>query len=263
MPSTATLAPTTRKVYPITPSNAHDWAICGGFFDASSREGRGPGTSYPLQLGSAAHELVAAYDRECASGGQSDATLLARHWRAGRFEPADDGRAREEAGSMLELYARARQAGVVEVLASEHFARIGPRSLDERRSIILSGRIDRVARRADGTLEVLDFKTATILPSEDELRRDPATAAYHLLAEGRFGPGPLVVAQWSLRSDARVEVCLSAADLAAGKDRLRAMVEELASGSFGTTPGVACGYCPARHRCPALLDGPEPADRAW
>ena len=226
MPSTAILAPAKRKVYPITPSNAHDWAICGSFFDASSREGRGRGTSYPLQLGTAVHELVAAYDRECGAGGQATSTLLARNWRAGRFEPADDGRAREEAGTMLELYARTRQAVVVEVLASEHFARIGPHSLDERRSIVLSGRIDRIARRADGAVEVLDFKTAAILPSEDELRRDPATAAYHLLVEGRFGPGPLVVAQWSLRRDARVEVCLSAADLAAGKDRLRAMVEE-------------------------------------
>jgi len=263
MPSTATPAPATRKVYTVTPSNAHNWAICGGFFDASSREGRGRGTSYPLLLGTAVHELVAAYDRERGSGGQATSTLLARHWRAGRFEPADDGRAREEAGTMLGLYARSQQAGMVEVLASEHAAQIGPRVLDERRAIILSGRIDRVARRADGTLEVLDFKTAAILPSEDELRRDPATAAYHLLAEGRFGPGPLVVAQWSLRSDARVEACLSEADLAAGKDRLRAMVEDLASGSFGTTLGVACGYCPARDRCPALLDGSEVADRAW
>ncbi|HWE62461.1 MAG TPA: PD-(D/E)XK nuclease family protein [Chloroflexota bacterium] len=253
-------APSRRATVTITPTAAHNWALCGGFYAAGRQADRDREAPYALLLGTAVHELVAAYDRLQAPHEAATETLLMRHWRPGRFAAADDARAREESAAMLARYQAARRTEMIEVLAGECFARTEPRGIGDGMQIALSGRIDRVGRRPDGTLEVLDFKTAATLPSEEELRHDPATTAYHLLAAERFGAGRILIAQWSLCSGARSEVTLGPGDIAAGKEHLRTMAREIAGDAFSLTPGVACGYCPARLACPALVhEVPAPA----
>ena len=164
---------------------------------------------------------------------------------------------------MLVLYHRARAAELVDLLVGECFIRTEPRGIGDGLAIALSGRIDRLGLRVDGTLEVLDFKTGSTLPSEEELRADPATTAYHLLAASRFPADRIVVAQWSLRSGAQSEVALQPSDIIAGKEQLRTMVRELHRGAFSLNPGVACGYCPSRSTCPALAPDSPSADNEW
>ena len=260
---TASLAPVQLVTYNVTPTEAHSWAICGGFFASNRREGKERSVAYPLLLGTAVHELIVAHDRAPATDEESLPSLVTRHWRPGRFHQSDDPRAREEATEMLTLYHRTRATELVDLLTGECFIRTEPRDIGGGLAIALSGRIDRLGRRADGTLEVLDFKTGSTLPSEEELRADPATTAYHLLATSRFQADRIVVAQWSLRSGARSEVPLQPSDVATGKEQLRTMVREMHGGAFSLTPGLACGYCPAQSTCPALAPDPSSAENEW
>ncbi|HVA88766.1 MAG TPA: PD-(D/E)XK nuclease family protein [Chloroflexota bacterium] len=260
---TASLAPVRSITYKVTPTEAHNWAICGGFFASDRREGKERSVTYPLLLGTAVHELIVAYDRAPVTDEELLPNLVTRHWRPGRFPQSDDSRARAEATEMLTLYHTTRTAELVDLLAGECFIRTEPRGIGDGLAIALSGRIDRLGLRVDGTLEVLDFKTGSTLPSEEELRADPATTAYHLLAASRFPADRIVVAQWSLRSGARSEVALQPSDIIAGKGQLRTMVREMHGGAFSLNPGVACGYCPAQSTCPALAPEPPSAENEW
>lgn len=230
---------TTRRItLRVTPAQAHTWGLCGGFFQVQYRSGRAYEASYSSLLGTSVHELVAAFDRVTGNAQQDIDDLVRRHWHAGRFGPDDDQRAMAEA---------------VQVLGSEVFYQTTPRALEAGYAIVLSGRIDRIAQHADGTIELLDLKTGAHLPTYDELYNDPATAIYHLLAAERHSTQRIVIAQRSLRTGCRVEVTLDTDGVAAGKDRLREMAHQLASEDYALTPSAACAFCPARATCPALL----------
>ncbi len=247
----------------VTPAQAHTWALCGGFFRAQYRPGRPFVASYSSLLGTSVHELIAAFDRAAGLEQETLDTLVGRHWRGGRFAMDDDHRALGEARMLLAAYATLRQAETVEVLGSEVFCQTAPRALGIGigQTIILSGRIDRVAQRGDGVIELLDFKTGAYLPTYDELYNDPATTIYHLLAEERYNAGRIVVAQLSLRTGARVEVELDAEGVAGGKGCLREMARQLTADDFSLDPSACCAFCPARTTCPALLCGGHAVER--
>lgn len=242
-----------RGAFRVTPAQAHTWATCGGFFQAQYRSGRPFAATYGSLLGTSVHELVAVFDH-AGSGTRSDLDdLIAHNWRAGRFAAYDEQRALIEAKTLLTAYADLRQTEMVEILGSEVFCQTRPRALGTGQAIVLSGRIDRVARRDDGTIELLDLKTGAFLPTHDELYNDPATTMYHLLAAERYNARRIVVAQLSLRTGGRVEVELDADGVAAGKELLREMVRQLAADEFSLSPSASCAFCPARITCPALL----------
>ena len=170
-----TTAGSTITVYTVTPGKAHDWAQCGGFYAARHRSGSRFPQTYASQLGSATHELAVAYDRDAGPEAPDMDTLIARHWRPGRFGAEDDARAREEARGLLDVYVRSAAAEDVELLDHECFVQTARRSLGDGRCIVLSGRMDRVARQPDGTIEVLDLKTGawTIYDQSNTVMHEP------------------------------------------------------------------------------------------
>ncbi len=256
-----------RIVCRVTPAQAHTWALCGGFFQAQYRAGKPFAPTYSSLLGTSVHELIVAFDRaasatSAASSAVNDLDdLVWRNWHAGRFATDDNHRALAEAKTLLTAYADLRQAEVVQVLGSEVFSQTAPRALGTGHTIVLSGRIDRIGQRNDGTIELLDLKTGAHLPTHDELYNDPATTIYHLLAAERYHAQRIVVAQLSLRTGGRVEVEFDADGVAAGKDRLREMARQLVADDFSLTPSASCAFCPARSTCPALLFGGEAVER--
>jgi len=173
--------------------------------------------------------LIAAFDQVGTGDQQSLDDYIARNWRAGRFAGPDDQRALVEARTLLAAYKALRQSETLQVLGSEVFCQTRPRVVEPDHAIVLSGRIDRVARRPDDAIELLDFKTGAHLPTHNELYNDPATTIYHLLAAERYSALRIVVAHISLRTGSRVEIELDAAGVAAGKERLRELVRQLAA----------------------------------
>lgn len=260
--TTATYAARPTIIHKLTPARAHDWATCGGFFAASHLGVMRRPQTYACLLGTAVHELIAACERRGAGQPLDSEAILRAHWRPGRFALAEDAGAREEARPLLATYLARRARERVEVLASETFLETQPRKAGSGYSIALSGRLDRVARRPDGTIEVLDYKTGT-LPTPDELRRDPASVIYHLLATEHYDVPAVVITQMSLRTGATVDVALGPNDIEAGKEQLREMARQLQTGAFSLTPSGACAYCPAREGCPALRNAEHTVDTAF
>lgn len=259
--ATPILAPDRRVVVRVTPAQAHAWELCGGLFRAQYHTDRPYVATYGSLLGTAVHELAVAFDRSSSDVQQNLDQLIQRNWRAGRFAADDDQLALAEAKVLVAAYAAYRQTEIVRVLGSEVFCQTAPRTLGDRYALVLSGRIDRIAQRNDGTIELLDLKTGAHLPTHDELYNDPATTIYYLLAAERYNAHRIVVAQLGLRTGTRIEVSLDTGAIAAGKARLREMAHQLVTNDYSLVPSAACAYCPARATCPALLNADAATER--
>ncbi len=132
---------------------------------------------------------------------------------------------------------------------------------------VLSGRVDRLERDADGRLVVVDLKTGKSKPVAADLPAHPQLGAYQLaVEEGGFEGGP----EDGPRSGGAVLVQLgsgskvteqSQAPLSGAEDPKWAhrLVEETAEGmaaaDFDATENRWCGVCPSRRSCPLHVEG--------
>lgn len=131
------------------------------------------------------------------------------------------------------------------------------------------GRLDRLDRRSDGSLVVIDFKTGTTAPPAADVAVNPQLGVYQwavssgtqAVSEGtpaRTAAGMLVHLgiAGSERAKEQVQPGLDAAD---DPQWPRALVEQVVDGVSGSTfaalvnPG--CSHCPVRSSCPAHPDG--------
>ncbi|MET9022073.1 ATP-dependent DNA helicase [Actinopolymorpha sp. NPDC004070] len=132
---------------------------------------------------------------------------------------------------------------------------------------VLSGRVDRLERDADGRLVVVDLKTGKSKPVAADLPTHPQLGAYQLaVEEGGFEGGP----EDGPRSGGAVLVQLgsgskvteqSQAPLSGAENPKWAqqLVEETAEGmaaaDFHATENRWCGVCPSRRSCPLHVEG--------
>ncbi len=133
--------------------------------------------------------------------------------------------------------------------------------------LLLTGRLDRLERDAEGDLVVVDLKTMGTAPSKSSVATNLQLATYRRLVagDGRFGdsvsgaelvqlrlpsgvrdPGPKVQRQ---------ETTMEADD--ALDQALEHAVTTIAAGEFPATPGKHCSYCPFTVTCPARAEGRE------
>ena len=179
--------------------------------------------------------------------------LLRHHWQRVGYTSAQE----EARYFALALHALRRyQAEIVpplgQVLGTEvYLARV---VVSSGRRLGLAGRVDRITRLPDGTLEVLDYKAKANgqLPAPTVLARDLPTFLYYLLARVTYPAQPrVVIAQLNLFTLDKVTVDYDPAELATNKADLLSLADELERHAFAERLGAHCAYCPVRSQCPA------------
>jgi RecB family exonuclease len=133
---------------------------------------------------------------------------------------------------------------------------------------VVSGRVDRLDRDADGSVVVVDFKTGASAATKKAAAENPQLGVYQWAVEqGGAAPagtvvvaggGELVYLAASTNEKAKV---LPQPPLGAAPDPAWAsgLVDAVAQGArqpvFAALVTSACGGCPVRASCPALPDG--------
>ncbi|MDQ2682963.1 MAG: PD-(D/E)XK nuclease family protein, partial [Chloroflexota bacterium] len=98
--------------------------------------------------------------------------------------------------------------------------------------VAFNGVIDRVHRRPDGSLEVVDYKTDWTVRTPEQVREGMQLQIYLLALKYAFPDlqtAPARAAMYFLRWNKRVELEFSDADLAAAEQRLIAYAEQMKS----------------------------------
>jgi len=132
-----------------------------------------------------------------------------------------------------------------------------PGHLPSTRPVVLEGRVDRLDRRADGSVVVVDFKTGATKPTKAQVLENAQLAVYQLAIElGAESAGgaelihlrsgkPVVLPQPPLEPGEAVEWGAVVRDAA----------EQLAAAAAVARENGRCDRCPVRSSCPLRPEG--------
>jgi DNA helicase-2/ATP-dependent DNA helicase PcrA len=209
--------------------------------------------NHALVVGRALHAAVQAFHRAQMDGTPMSREALGaeldRHWESTGFVTrAHEDARRAAAHAALDRFWDDQQVEPAPVIGVEQeFAfRFGT---DRVR-----GRMDRVDRRADGTVAVVDYKSGDV--------RDPATATrrsreslqlamYALAWEAEHGQPPDELVLHFLESGEVGRSLATPARLEKARDQIAAAATGIRAGEFAATPGpMRCATCPFKTICP-------------
>jgi RecB family exonuclease len=174
---------------------------------------------------------------------------LDRHWESTGFVTrAHEDARRASARAALDRFWDEQLADPAPVIGVEQeFAfRFGP---DRVR-----GRMDRVDRRPDGTVAVVDYKSGDVSDPATAARRSRESlqlAMYALAWEAEHGAPPDDLVLHFLESGEVGHSLPTPARLEKARTQIAAAAAGIRAGEFGANPGpMRCGTCPFRTICP-------------
>jgi DNA helicase-2/ATP-dependent DNA helicase PcrA len=193
------------------------------------------------------HDLLERFHRDGgqASADQLVATMEAGWEKAGLEDSADEIQFRERARGALARYCEAEASVQSEPLWLERKFELdlGPYRV--------TGRVDRVDRRPDGEIELIDYKTGAAVDPE-RLGGDVQLTLYRLAAERAWGVDPSVLTYYYVMEPARVEVESGPEDLERVERTVAEVGEAILAQDFEPTPSPStCAWCDFRTVCPA------------
>jgi len=116
----------------------------------------------------------------------------------------------------------------------------------------LVGFIDRLAQREDGTYEIHDYKTASRLPTQDEVNRDDQLALYHLALTTMWDDVSDVDLVWHyLQFDKELRSRRDAQALSDLENAYISKIEKIeCSTDFEPKESALCNWCEYQSLCP-------------
>ncbi|GAA4720113.1 ATP-dependent DNA helicase [Pedococcus ginsenosidimutans] len=245
----------------VSPSKVESFGKCGLRWLFSSVGGDGPSVG-AADIGTLVHSI--AHDLGDADAERMVAEVDARWGRLGLPAGWVSDRKRTEAHEMVRRLGRyfreAEAAG---------WTRLGA-ELDMRVVLgraVLTGQVDRLERTPDGQgLRVVDYKTGSSKPRNDELARHPQLGAYQLGVEhGAFpehgtttaGAALLQVGKGALvKTTLQTQPPLSEdEDPQWAAELVGSTAEGMAASTFHATVGEWCTQCQVRSSCPVQPEG--------
>ncbi len=221
-------------------------------------------------LGQAVHDTLEQAYAERGRGGAVDgawmAAAFARAWAA-----PDPASFRIVKRGMTAAAYRDRGLAMVAAFHARVFAEDASETLGlERRFQIAldaardwAGIIDRLARRPDGTLRIVDYKTGASLPNP-AVDRQLRSYALHVLAE--HGAERVELCVEGLRTGNTLTAEFAAGQAAEVRAELLAAIAEIeAASAWPARPSILCDWCGFNPICPEAGGRGRPARRrnAW
>jgi DNA helicase-2/ATP-dependent DNA helicase PcrA len=120
--------------------------------------------------------------------------------------------------------------------------------------VTLGGKIDRVDRKGDGKLEIIDYKTG-VAPKKRDVSEDFQLSLYALAAtdKGVFGEKPenLIVSFYFFEGQERMSATRGKEQLEKVKEEIVTTATDIGTSDFRPTPGMYCAFCEFRLICEA------------
>jgi len=245
---------TTRDSAPklprFSPTRIELYLFCPRAYHFYYEEGlRWGGMNAGLAFGGNLHRTLQTFHDRGAQQGVSLDELLAHlreGWSGAGFTSPEEAAAHLSAGeAVLTQYYHSTPAAVRETVWTE-------RTVQHRyEEFVLFGKIDRLDRREDGALEVVDYKSGRRTVTEDEVRSSLALTIYQLLI-ARTNPGVEVYAGiLCLRSSEHASILRTEAELAEAEQEIIRIVRTiLADPVKAALPGPQCRSCQYPRICP-------------
>jgi DNA helicase-2/ATP-dependent DNA helicase PcrA len=144
---------------------------------------------------------------------------------------------------LREFLAAARSISAAQIVDTEQTfeIRVG--------STMVAGRIDRIDRRDDGSVAIVDYKTGKAKDQEDA-NESLQLSLYAMAAQEKWGYSVGELIFYNLEENVAVVTRRSEADLLAARQRVEAAAQGIAAGEFEPKTGMHCNFCAYRSLCP-------------
>jgi RecB family exonuclease len=249
------------KLPRFSPTRIELYLFCPRAYHFYYEEGlRWGGMNAGLAFGGNLHRTLQSFHDRGARQSVSLDELLAQlrdGWSGAGFASAEEAAAHLSAGeAVLTQYYHSVPEQERETVWTEKTVQ---HRYDE---FVLFGKIDRLDRRADGALEVVDYKSGRRTVTEDDVRNSLALTIYQLLI-ARTNPGVEVYAGiLCLRTSEHAAIRRSEDELAeAEQEIIRTVRMILADQVKAAAPGTQCRNCQYPRICPPgrrwLRENPE------
>jgi DNA helicase-2/ATP-dependent DNA helicase PcrA len=117
-------------------------------------------------------------------------------------------------------------------------------------STVVAGRIDRVDRRPDGSVAIVDYKTGKAR-DQDNADKSLQLSLYAIAAREKWGYGVGSLIFYNLEDNIAVTTTRSETDLLGARARVEAAAQGIAEGKFEAKQDLHCSFCAYRSLCPA------------
>ena len=123
------------------------------------------------------------------------------------------------------------------------------------RDIRIGGRIDRIDQYADGTIEIIDYKTGSNLPEEKDLKKNLQLTTYALAAtmiKNNFfnkRPEQVKLSLCFIEENKTFTTIRTGEQLELAKEELWAKAKEIEASNFLCNRSLFCGNCEYKMLC--------------
>jgi len=158
---------------------------------------------------------------------------------------------KEEAKQLLENYYHSFHSPEIDILDLEKGFKIRIGS-----TVFLTGKIDRVDQKADGEIEIIDYKTGK-KPDEKKLKKDMQLAIYAMAAHdpGLYAKpiAKIHLSFYYLQGREKITVQKTEGDIQKVSAYVSEVAKEIQEGVFTPRVGVWCDSCPFKMLCEAWV----------
>jgi RecB family exonuclease len=178
------------------------------------------GDSFGGSLHRALHDFYASGGHETQTSDEL-VECLKSTWVATGYSSASEEQAHLEVGVRIleEYYANSRLGS--RTIFTERQVR------EDMGEFALIGRIDRLDERADGTIEIIDYKSGRGSVTEEEVAEDLAMSIYQLLVRRKYPEHRVIATIHCLRTGCSASAELSDQEIAELEDMVRGVAEEM------------------------------------
>jgi RecB family exonuclease len=202
-----------------------------------------------MQYGAAIHRILKTYFDSVRAGRPKTDDELLQQFRedlalAGIREAYQHELYEKQGVAQLrDFLAAARSLPATDVLHTEQSFEIAIGG------VTVVGRIDRIDRRQDGSVDVVDYKTGKARDKEDA-DASLQLSLYAIAAREKWGykVGSLIF--HNLEENVAVTTTRNESDLIAARARVEAAAKNIGEGKFEAKPGIHCNFCGYRSLCP-------------
>jgi DNA helicase-2/ATP-dependent DNA helicase PcrA len=115
--------------------------------------------------------------------------------------------------------------------------------------IKLKGKIDRIDKLPDGSVEIIDYKTGNS-KTQKEVDNDVQMTIYKMAAEEALNIKPDALSFYYLETGEKISTNRTQKQVDAQKQIIKDVVKGIKEKNFKPNPGQSCRFCPYREICP-------------
>ncbi|HEY4497477.1 MAG TPA: PD-(D/E)XK nuclease family protein [Candidatus Paceibacterota bacterium] len=181
---------------------------------------------------------------------------------AENIEPAlDDAlwKTYEESGvALIKNFYKKNPPWILPVVDTESRFEVALQGPKNHQTHVIAGIIDRIDKVEDGVYEIIDYKTARKLPSQEAVDHDLQLSLYHMAIQHRWphlAPENIALSLYFLKHNEKITTHRTQQDMEHTKERVLDAIEDIEQrifqNNFSPTPSALCEYCSYKPLCPA------------